>query len=88
MKIAILVLALVAVAYAAPKSEEEVTDRLDKLQEDLSIMKQMIVEMDESEVATQAIEKVQRDLKAARAQIFIGRFSGWWWRIQQSNGWS
>ncbi len=77
MKIAILILALVAVAYAAPKSdknEEEVADRLYKLQEDLSSMKQMMTEMDESEMATQAIEKVQRDLKAAKAQIFFGRF--------------
>ncbi len=68
--------------YAAPiakpdKIEEEVADRLEKLQEDLSIMKQMMTEMDESEVATQAIEKVQRDLKFAKAQIFFGRFSRW-----------
>ena len=40
--------------YAAPKPdkiEEEVANRLDKLQEDLSIMKQMMTDTDKSEVA-------------------------------------
>ncbi len=78
MKIAILVLALATMVYTAPNSdmiEKEVADRLDKLQEDLSIMKQMMTDMDESEVATQAIEQVQRHLEEASAQIFyIGRW--------------
>ncbi len=77
MKIAILVLALVAMTYAAPKTEEQVKGRLERLQQELEITKEMMIEMDESEVATQAVEKVQRDLKLARAQIFIGRFRGW-----------
>ncbi len=80
MKIAILVLAVVVtIVYAAPNSdviEEEVADRLDKLQEDLSIMKQIMMEIDESQVATQSIEKVQKAAKV-KAQIFFGRFSGW-----------
>ncbi len=63
MKIAILVLALVAVACAAlitGSIEEQVENRLKRLQQELEITKE---EMDESEVAIQAVDEVQKYLE-------------------------
>ncbi len=75
MKIAILVLALVAVACAASITgniEEQVKNRLknrlSRLQQELEITKEMMTEMDESEVAIEAVDEVQKDLNVANAQ--------------------
>ncbi len=71
MKIAILVLALVAVACAASITgniEEQVKNRLNRLQQELEITKEMMTEMDESEVAIEAVDEVQKDLNVANAQ--------------------
>ncbi len=71
MKIAILVLALVAVACAASITgniEEQVENRLKRLQQELEITKEMMTEMDQSEVAIQAVDEVQKDLNMANAQ--------------------
>ncbi len=80
MKIAILILALVAMACAAPKAEsveKQVENRLEKLQQELEITKEMMMEMDESEVAIQAINKVQRDLAKAQIVYIPIRVRGW-----------
>ena len=72
MKIAILILALVAMAYAAQKSdkiEEGVKNHLEQLQQELKITKEMMMEMDESEMAIQAVNKAQKNL--AEAQIIF-----------------
>ncbi len=71
MKIAILVLALVAVACAASITgniEEQVKNRLNRLQQELEITKEIMTEMDESEVAIEAVDEVQKDLNVANAQ--------------------
>ncbi len=71
MKIAILVLALVAVACAASITgniEEQVENRLNRLQQELEITKEMMTEMDESEAAIQAVDEVQKDLNVAKTQ--------------------
>ncbi len=71
MKIAILVLALVAVACAASITgniEEQVKNRLNRLQQELEITKEMMTEMDEREVAIEAVDEVQKDLNVANAQ--------------------
>ncbi len=80
MKIAILVLALVAVACAASITgniEEQVENRLNRLQQELEITKEMMTEMDESEVAIQAVDEVQKDLNLAKAQWGGYRYRGW-----------
>ncbi len=83
MKITILILALVAMAYAAQKTdniEERVENRLEQLQQELKITKEMMMEMDESEVAVQAVNKAQTNL--AKAQIVFVRI-----RSRSRGGW-
>ena len=70
MKTAILILALVAMAYAASitiniEKQAQVENHLKGLQQELE---EIMSEMDESEVAIQAVDEVQKDLNVAKAQ--------------------
>ncbi len=70
MKTAILILALVAMAYAASitnniEKQAQVENRLKELQQELE---EIMTEMDESEMAIQAVDEVQKSLNVAKAQ--------------------
>ena len=78
MKIAILVLALVVVACAARKTdniEEQVKGHLERLQQELKVTKQMMMEMDDSEMAVQAVDKAITNL--AKAQFGFSISVSW-----------